>query len=380
MLAGMAWLQKQGNIWWVGWRLNGQQFRKSTKETVRAEAEKHLAEIEALEAARARNALTSDYFAAVTGRPVEKVTASKFLASWLKESQADTTTSTMNKYRQVIREFSAFAEIDSKGLFMDDITVEHVSGFLTEKRKQLAPGTVKGYRRILSSVFLLAANRGLIKGNPVALAKGKKKSGEELTTKKRPFTHTELKSLLLKATPFWRYMLTAGFYTGQSLGDVITLRAENCDLAAGIVTVIRRKTGKQVIIPLSAPLRKLLLSIWPKGGKGYFWPAEAEKYLKVGPSQFSQDFYDLLADCGLVPHRQYGKGAENFRSVKRSPQKLGYHNLRHTFVTELKRAGAVDSIAKELAGHSSTAVNTAYTHLPVDTLAKAIKKLPEVFK
>ncbi len=62
------------------------------------------------------------------------------------------------------------------------------------------------------------------------------------------------------------------------------------------------------------------------------------------------------------------------------PQKLGFHNLRHTFVTHLKIGGAMDSVAKELAGHSSNAVSTVYTHLPADTLAVAIKQLPEVFK
>ncbi len=377
----MAWLQKQGNIWWLGWRHNGEQFRKSTKQTVKAEAEKQLAELEALETARARDALTSDYFAAVTGRAVAKATASKFIASWLDESKSVTTASTFNKYRQVVREFSSFAEIDSKGLLMEDLTVEHVAGFLADKRKRLAPGTVKGYRRILSSIFLLAQNRGIIKGNPVALAKGRGKSAEDLTTKKRPFTLAEIKTLLDKATPFWRYMMTAGFYSGQSLGDLVTMRAETVDLGAGQITMHRRKTGKQVIIPISKTLQKLLVSIWPKGGKGFFWPAEAARYEKVGASPFSQEFYDLLADVGMVRARdEKKKGAGKGRSAKRIPQKLGFHNLRHTFVTHLKIGGAVDSVAKELAGHSSSAVNTVYTHLPHDTLAKAINQLPEVIK
>ena len=377
----MAWLQKRGGVWWIGWRHNGQQYRKSTKQTVEAEAKKELAELEALETARARGALTADYFAVVTGRKTEKVTVSKFFAAWLLDSQSVTTASTLNKYRQVVREFCEHVRADSTGLLMEDVTVDHISGFLAVKRKQLAPGTVKGYRRILSSVFLLAQNQGKIKGNPVALAKGRGKALEDMTTKKRPFTFAELKSLFTTASPFWQFMLAAGFYTGQSMGDLITMRAESVDLGTGMIRMNRRKTGKQVIIPISNSLRALLVSRWPKGSKGYFWPDEAVRYEKVGASPFSQEFYEMLATAGLVRERGDKKKREGRgRSVKRAPQKLGFHNLRHTFVTHLKIGGAVDSVAKELAGHSSSAVSTVYTHLPVDTLTNAINQLPKVFE
>src|ERR1700722_8633935 len=208
----MAWLQKRGGVWWVGWRLNGAQFRESTKETKRSKAQEHLDKLNALESARTFDALTEDFYRAATGRTVEKVTASKFLSDWLSESESATTVSTMRKYRQVVKEFSEHIEADSKGLLMEDVKVEQVSGFFAEKRKTLAPGTVKGYRRILSSIFLLAQNRGQIKANPVALAKDRGRAVADETARKRPFTLAELKTLFDKATPFWRYMLTAGVF------------------------------------------------------------------------------------------------------------------------------------------------------------------------
>jgi integrase len=377
----MAWLQKRGGVWWIGWRHGGKEFRKSTSETERANAQKRLDEIEALEIARARNALTVEYFAAVTGRTLEKPTVATFLAGWLAESEPEVTRSTMLKYKQVVREFLSHVGADSRSLMLEDVAVDQVASFFAEKRAKLAPGTVRGYRRILSSIFLLAQNRGLIKGNPVALTRSRGKATQDLTTKKRPFTLAELKTLADKATPFWRYMITAGYFSGQSLGDLITMRAETVDLNAGSITMHRRKTGKQVIIPLSKSLRALLVSIWPKDGKGFFWPDEAERYSKVGASPFSQEFYDLMASAGMVSARDDKKqAAGNGRSSKRKAQKLGFHNLRHTFVTHLKIGGAMDSVAKELAGHGSDAVSSVYTHLPPETLAKAIGQLPEFAK
>ena len=364
----------------MGWRHDGKEFRKSTKETDRAEAQKQLGEVEALATARARDALTVEYFAAVTGRKLEKPTAAKFLTSWLAESEPEVTASTMHKYKQVVREFSAHAGADSTGIMLDEITVDQVAGFFTEKRGKLAPGTVKGYRRILGSIFLQAQNRGLLKSNPVALSKSRGRATQDLTVKKRPFTLDELNTLAAKATPFWKYMLTAGYFSGQSLGDLITMRAETVDLKTGMISMSRRKTGKRVTIPLSKSLRVLLVSIWPKGGKGYFWPDEAERYLKIGASPFSQEFYDMLASAGMVTAREDKQAAGKGRAAKRKPQKLGFHNLRHTFVTHLKISGAMDSVAKELAGHGSDAVSNVYTHLPAETLTKAIGQLPEFVK
>lgn len=377
----MAWLQKRGGVWWIGWRHDGREFRETTGETERVKAQERLDEIKALDTARARDALTVEYFTAVTGRKVEKPTASKFLSGWLAESEPEVTHSTMLKYRQVVREFSAHIGTDSTGMALEDVTVDQVASFFAEKRAKLAPGTIKGYRRILSSIFLLAQNRGLIKGNPVALTKSRGKATQDLTTKKRPFTLSELNTLAGKATPFWRYMITAGYFSGQSLGDLITMRAETVDLKTGLITMHRRKTGKRVIIPLSKSLRVLLVSIWPKGGKGYFWPDEAARYSKVGASPFSQEFYDLMASAGMVTGRDDKKqAAGEGRSAKRKPQKLGFHNLRHTFVTHLKTGGAMDSVAKELAGHGSDAVSSVYTHLPPETLTRAINQLPEFVK
>ena len=67
----MAWLQKRGNVWWIGYRLNGQQVRRSTSRTNRSDAEKELAKHDAMESARAAGALSEEFFQLVTGKKVE---------------------------------------------------------------------------------------------------------------------------------------------------------------------------------------------------------------------------------------------------------------------------------------------------------------------
>jgi integrase len=148
-----------------------------------------------------------------------------------------------------------------------------------------------------------------------------------------------------------------------------------------VIRLTSRKTGKRVTIPMAAPLRALVDSIWPKRDEDFFWPEQAQKYLGIGPSPFSQEFYGLMASVGLVAERgPKHKSKAIGRNAGRPDAVLGFHNLRHTFVTQIKMAGAQDSVARELAGHSSNLISSHYTHLPVETLEKAILLLPELSK
>jgi integrase len=375
----MAWLYKNGNRYWIGWRQDGQQFLRPTGTANKQEAQKHLEKIRLLEAARNADALTEDFFRAATGKRIMAVPLAGFLQQWQTEAEANTVPNTMRKYRQLVREFGAYADAASPGMRLDEVTSVHVQQFLAAKGIQSAPVTVKGFKRILSSIFIRAANLGYIRGNPVALVRTDRRrdSGQK---ERRPFTLAEVGDLHARATPFWKYMIHAAFYTGQSLGDLVTLRRDYVDLEQNVLRVTRRKTGKRVIVPLATSLRELFKRLWPKTGTDFFWPAEAERYLTVGASSFSQGFYELMTAAGMVAPRENKQAAKKGRAARREMNGLGFHNLRHTFITNLKVSGAVDSIAKELAGHSSSAINTQYTHLPIETLAAAVKQLPEFVK
>jgi integrase len=51
-------------------------------------------------------------------------------------------------------------------------------------------------------------------------------------------------------------MILFGLYTGQRLGDIATPQWNNLDLARGELRRSTRKTGKAIILPLAASLRK----------------------------------------------------------------------------------------------------------------------------
>jgi integrase len=378
----MAWIQKRGGVWWIGWRdKEGQQVRKSLRTPDKALAKAELERINSISVTASANAVTADYIEAITGRaPARKPTLAEFLQSWLAESAVETTAGTMLKYRQVVAEFTKAVNADSLPMRVDDVTPEPVTQFLADKAAKSSRETAQGFRKILRSIFIKAQDLGHVTRNPVPKASRRRASAID-EMQKRPFTLQEIRDLLARATPFWKYMVTAGFFTGQRMGDLVTLKRSNVHLAENVIRLTSRKTGKRVTIPMAKPLRSLVDSIWPKRDDDYFWPEQAGKYLTVGPSPFSQEFYGLMASVGLVAERGPKYRSKSVgRNATRPDATLGFHNLRHTFVTQVKMAGAPDSVARELAGHSSNLISSHYTHLPIATLEKAILQLPEVTK
>jgi len=374
----MAWIYQRGARWWIGWRdASGRLVQQSLKTTSREVADQALAKLRLAEQARQAGLLTEEFVAGLTGNAVaHRTTVAEYFGAWLESARSSLTPRTVAKYEQVAAEFLASLPQAPAQMRLAEVTAEHVRQFLTAKSRRAALSTVRGFRRILSGLFARAQNEGLVNGNPVSLVKlPRARKGDSA---RRAFTLAELRDLHAKANPFWRWMVVLGFYTGFALGDLVTLRRLNVDHAQRTITIRRRKTGTRVCVPYGERAAPLLL---PRPGQrpdDFFWPAQAARYERLGAGVFSLEFYQIMARCGLVPPRKTKHRQLQGRANKRRQTGLGFHCLRHTFVSALKIAGAVDSVAKELAGHESSAVSANYTHLPSATLADAVRRLPSI--
>lgn len=71
----MAWLQKRGGVWWIGWRHHGRQVRKSLRTSEKGLAKAELDRVNSIAVTANSNAVTADYIEAMTGRvPAKKPT------------------------------------------------------------------------------------------------------------------------------------------------------------------------------------------------------------------------------------------------------------------------------------------------------------------
>jgi len=81
--------------------------------------------------------------------------------------------------------------------------------------------------------------------------------------------------------------------------------------------------------------------------------------------------------CGRETHEQEKENRLG-RSGRRESGGLGFHCLRHTATTLLKRAGASDVVAREIIGHDTAAVSRTYSHIDTATLRNAIDTMPDL--
>jgi integrase len=391
----MAWLYKQSGSqnWWIGYRLNGRQILRSTKTSDRKQAERELEKLNSIAHAHKAGSLTDEFIALLTRKESSGVSLRAAVAQWLNECK-DLSVRTLPGYRAVTDKFCDYVNATDTSPLLRDIRRETLGAFIREKRAETSTGTANLNRRILHNFFRYCVDNEMLPHSPVPSSRALKLDKNSKAVR-RAFTLAELKTIFEKCpNDFWRYMVLAGFYCGQRMGDLVCLTWGAVDLERNQIRLTQRKTGKAVTVPLAHDLAALILKLKRKLKRkagavkisDAIWPEQCRRYQQYGASPFSGEFYDeVLLPAGLVtarawPSDQRSGERDGERTGRRKASEISFHCLRHTFVSLLKISGASQATAKELAGHSSDAVSDAYTHVSEAELNRAIKLLPAVTK
>jgi len=165
-----------------------------------------------------------------------------------------------------------------------------------------------------------------------------------------------------------RLLLTIGLYTGLRLGDCCLLRWQDVDQVAGVIRVVPAKTarsGKTVSIPIHPSLATAL----GVAQDGYVMP-DLAKFYQHNRSGVAKLVREHFKACGIST-RTEGTGA-------RKSCVVGFHSLRHTFVSLCRQAGAPLAIVEAIVGHSNPAMTRHYTHVGDDAARAAVGMLPKV--
>lgn len=381
----MAWLYQRtgsGN-WWLGYRVNGKQVLRSTKTSDKKKAEQELAQHNSIRHAHQAGSLTDEFVALLTRKQSSGKLLRPYVRQWLAECK-DLSGETLKRYRGTLEEFCVYLNATETAPLLRDVQAETIRAFLREKRANTSTATAKLLRKILAGFFNHAVDNEDLTYSPVPSSRAMKLTKDSKAVR-RAFTLAELKTIFEKCpSDFWRYMVLAGFFCGQRMGDLICLPWSAVDFEQNKIRLKQSKTSKTITLPLRDELGSFLKKLRGKvksiKSGDAIWPIEAKRYEKLGSGGFSNEFYDeVLLPAGLVlprTHQAKKKGADV--TGQRQVNPVSFHCLRHTFVSLLKISGATQATAKELAGHSSDAVSDHYTHVPENVLADAIGQLPKI--
>jgi integrase len=361
----------------------GKAFCRSTKLTTRKEAQK-VADLWEITAQRKKSAqhiksVFNNIYREVYGESMPVATLRRFIATWREQKKPETSPATSLAYQKATDSFiEAMGEKADKD--MAEVTRADIIKFRNDLGEHLSATTVNGYIKILRMVFKAAHRDGYVLENPAEHVETIK--NREQCNGRRPFTIPEIQAILSIADPEWQSLIKFGLYTGQRLSDLALLTWDNVDLDRNEIRLVTKKTGKNLTIPISAPLQSHIMSL--RGGLDSHPGATPlhrqafETVQKHGRAfSLSKQFAELLAQAGLrekQDHQSHGIG----RDAKRSRSSLSFHSLRHTAVSLLKDAGVPQAVVQELIGHDSEAMSQLYTHVGDEALRKAAASLPVV--
>ncbi len=296
---------------------------------------------------------------------------------------------TLPMYENIFIQFRDWlAEKYPAAKLMRDVTPEIADAYAGHLHKRkLGPNRYNKHRNFLTMLFRVLAKPAKMTGNPF----------EELAVKENPggsyhreLTVEELKAVTDTATGEIRVLFAIGIYTGLRLGDCATLRWAETDLIARRIKRIPRKTSRRrkeaIEIPIHPILLSLLTAIPDRASAGYVLPATATQYLK-DPIPLVKKIQAHFSSCGIRTV-QPGTGVEivkgqDGKTVKRDTGKhpvveVGFHSLRHTFVSLARMQNTALSVVEGLVGHSSPAMTRHYTHTSFNASRDAIDGLPDV--
>jgi site-specific recombinase XerC len=192
-----------------------------------------------------------------------------------------------------------------------------------------------------------------------------------VTHGKRELSEEELKKVMGMAEGEYRTLFAVGLYTALRLGDAGTVRWEDIKLPMNMVSVMPNKTqrkGKVVKIPLHPTLRAILEETPAGARKGDVMPELAAILRTSNHSPVSSAIQHLFVRAGIETQEDHGGCRKTCR--------VGFHSLRHSFVTICAMAGIPLPVVQEICGHGSPAIQRSYIHSGMASATAAVAAMP----
>jgi len=300
-----------------------------------------------------------------TGEPLRNYKVRDWLDQWLDMKEQVRASKTMDRYRQVIRDF--IASLGSRAnLALSHVTPKDVlvyRSLITKAGKTARTANLSA--KVVSAAFNTAVRQHIIESNPATALESLPVKSEEKGT----FTPDQVSKLVRAADGDWRSAILLRYYTGARLGDVANMRWSAVDWSKKVIRFTPSKTKKPVTIPLHPQLERELLKNAGIGNAPMF-PTPSGRGTG-GKHGLSGRFNAIMERVGIEGKRTKASGGRTLSS-------LTFHSLRHSFNSALTNGGVSQEIRQKLTGHASAEMNAIYTHHELEALREAVSVIPRI--
>lgn len=221
---------------------------------------------------------------------------------------------------------------------LSELSTYLVESYKAERRQEVSGACVNRELGMLKSMLNKAIKWGFLRAeNPV---RGVKYYPEY--PKERILQDDEAERLIASCGDSLRPVVVTALNTGMRRGELLDLRWENVDFENRFIRVARSKNNRQRKVPMNSVLCEELLKLRRNGSEYVFTQLGSERPLRCVRSAFER----ACRKAGISG--------------------LRFHDLRHTFATNLVLGGVDLVTVKEILGHSDIAMTVRYSH-PSDT-------------
>jgi integrase len=291
-------------------------------------------------------------------------TARSFFANWLAGKEVGAARDTFLRYRTTVDLFLAGLG-KRASLTLSAIRARDIETFRDSRLKEVGATTVTDDLKIIRTAFNRARRQGTIQTNPCEAVDFPKAEAQV----REPFTVQEVGLLVNQAPDEWKTTILLGFYAGLRLGDAVGLDWRAVDFEKGMLTFKAQKTKRTETIPIHPMLAAHLGKIAGDTG-GKISPSLARQSIS-GRSGLSRQFLDIVREAGL----DAGKEEKKRDGKRRRFTAKTFHSLRHGFVSSMANAGVSKELRMKLAGHTTEAVASKYTHHEAAVLRQAVEAI-----
>jgi integrase len=248
---------------------------------------------------------------------------------------------------------------------ISDIKPEDISDFQLNRRGQgIAPATVDQDIGKVKAMIRKAFDNDIISAETLGVfMKVKKTLKKGSDVRDRILSPEEFEALLKHAEGHTKGIIAMGYYTGMRKGEILSLTWDKVNLKSRLIELEPQDTKDREArdIPICDELYKMLYAmpnrIQASGKDNHVFQYKG----KPITHNFARSLRRACEAAGI----KYG------RFVKGG---FIFHDLRHTFNTNMRKAGIAEGVIMKITGHSTREMFDRYDTIDEDDTKKAVKQ------
>ena len=318
----------------------------------------------------------------IAGKPSQGFTVRGWFTHWLEIKGQTRSDKTLDRYRQVVRDFLKSLGDRADTWMIHHITSQDILRYRTHIRKTgRTARTANLSVTVISAGFRAALRERKIDANPCEVIE---ELPEENVMERDTFTPKQVAKLVEAAEGDWKAAILFGYCTGARLSDVanmpwqrkLKLKLAGKPVYQGIdfenkkLVYVAHKTKKLIQVPLHPQLERELLRHQSGVGDTPIFPSLAGRQTG-GRHGLTGQFKAIMEKAGIEGTHTEAHGGRILSS-------LSFHCLRHSFTSAMANAGVAPEVRMKLTGHSDKDVHAGYTHHELETLRAAVAHIPKV--